>query len=357
MKIAQIAPLYESVPPKMYGGTERIVSYLTEKLVEMGHEVTLFATGDSETQAHLEYTCTTALRLDPECVDPLIQHVLYLEKIFQDPYRFDIIHNHSDYLAYPFARRAKVPFVTTLHGRLDIHDLVHMYEEFPDMPVVSISEDQRKPIFFANWVGNVYHGLPKASYTLHPNPGKYLAFVGRISPEKGVDAAIEIAKKAEMPLKIAAKVSSADKDYYNNVVKPLLDHPLIEFVGEITEKEKDEFLGNAYAFLFPIDWPEPFGLVVIESMACGTPTITRRRGSMPELIKNGENGFIVENEEEAVEAIKKIPTINRETCRKVFEDRFSDDRMADEYLEIYKKVIEDFKAKQQGGNGAVPRPT
>ncbi|GBD37976.1 N-acetyl-alpha-D-glucosaminyl L-malate synthase [bacterium HR37] len=344
MKIAQVAPLFESVPPKYYGGTERVVSYLTEELVRQGHEVTLFASGDSVTKAHLIAPCRRSLRLDKNCVDQLAHHILMLEMVFKQAHRFDIIHFHIDYLHFPLSRRHNIPHVTTLHGRLDIPDLVPLYREFGEMPVVSISNSQREPLPWLNWRGTVYHGLPEDLYTFREEHGKYLAFLGRIAPEKRVDRAIEIAKRTGIPLKIAAKVDKVDKEYFETVVQPLLRDPLIEYLGEIGDGEKNEFLGNAYALLFPIDWPEPFGLVMIEAMACGTPVIAYRRGSVPEVLEEGVTGFIVQGLEDAVEAVYKVRNINRRRCREVFEERFSATRMTRDYLNIYKQLLE---VKQQ----------
>ena len=339
MRIAQVAPLHEAVPPKLYGGTERVVHYLTEELVKMGHEVTLFASKDSQTSARLIPCCERSLRLDPRCQDRLAHHVLMLEKVAQMSSEFDVIHFHIDYLHFPLMRRLKTPHVTTLHGRLDIPDIYPLYREFAEMPVVSISNDQRKPLPFVNWVATVYHGLPKDLYRFYARGGDYLAFLGRISPEKRPDRAIKIAEKVGMKLLIAAKIDEADRAYYEEVIRPLLKSPWVEFIGEINDREKNEFLGKAYALLFPIDWPEPFGLVMIEAMACGTPVIAWRCGSVPEVIEDGVNGFIVESLEEAVEAVEKVPQIKRILCRKVFERRFSSERMAADYLDVYQKVI------------------
>jgi glycosyltransferase involved in cell wall biosynthesis len=340
LRIAQVAPLYESVPPKYYGGTERIVSYLTEELVHQGHNVTLFASGDSITKARLIAPCRQALRLDKNCIDQMTHHVLMLEQVFRDTGQFDIIHFHIDYLHFPLSKRQRMPHVTTLHGRLDIPDLVPLYKEFHRMPVVSISDAQRKPLPCINWQGTVYHGLPEDLYTFREEPGKYLAFLGRISPEKRVDRAIRIARKVGIEIKIAAKIDNADREYFEEVIKPLLNDPLIEYVGEIGEGEKDEFLGNAYAFLFPIDWPEPFGMVMIEAMACGAPVIAYRQGSIPEVIEEGATGFIVENLEEAVKAVERVSTLSRKRCRQVFEERFSVTRMARDYMIIYNQLVE-----------------
>jgi len=340
LRIAQVAPLYESVPPKYYGGTERVVSYLTEELVRQGHDVTLYASGDSVTKAHLVAPCRRSLRLDKHCIDQLAHHVLMLEMVFKEPDRFDIIHFHIDYIHFPISRRYRTPHLTTLHGRLDIPDLVPLYQEFREVPVVSISNAQREPLYWLNWQGTIYHGLPEDLYTFREEPGEYLAFLGRIAPEKRVDRAIEIAKRIGMPIKIAAKVDKVDKDYFEDVVEPLLRNPLVEYVGEIGEGEKDEFLGNAYALLFPIDWPEPFGLVMIEAMACGTPVIAYRRGSVPEVVEEGGTGFIVQGLEDAIEAVRRVPTLSRKRCREVFEERFSASRMVRDYLTIYQRLLE-----------------
>jgi glycosyltransferase involved in cell wall biosynthesis len=342
MKIAQVAPLFESVPPKYYGGTERVVSYLTEELIRQGHEVTLFASGDSVTEAELIAACRRALRLDKHCVDQLAHHILMLEMVQQHKDDFDVIHYHIDYLHFPLSRRTDVPHVTTMHGRLDIPDLVDLYHEFDDIPLVSISNAQREPLPWVNWQGTVYHGLPENLYSLRERPGDYLAFLGRISPEKRVDRAIEIAKRIGMPVKIAAKVDRVDREYYETVIKPLMHDPLVEYVGEIGEEQKDKFLGEAYALLFPIDWPEPFGLVMIEAMACGTPVIAYRRGSVPEVITDGVTGFACEGLEEAIAAVKKIAQIDRKRCREVFEERFSARRMAKDYVTIYERLAQTY---------------
>jgi glycosyltransferase involved in cell wall biosynthesis len=339
MRIAQVAPLYESVPPKYYGGTERVVSYLTEELVRQGHEVTLFASGDSVTRARLVAACRRSLRLDKHCVDQMAHHTLMLERVFQRAAQFDIVHFHTDYLHFPLSRRQPMTHVTTLHGRLDIPDLGPLYQEFRDIPVISISNDQREPLLWANWQATVYHGLPEDLYRYRAEPGSYLAFMGRISPEKRVDRAIEIAKQVQIPLKIAAKIDPVDQDYFDSVIKPLLPDRLVEFVGEIGEGEKNEFLGNACALLLPIDWPEPFGLVMIEAMACGTPVIAYRSGAVPEVIEEGHTGFIVEELEDAMEAVRRVPELSRKRCREVFEQRFTAERMAHDYLRVYERLI------------------
>ncbi len=338
MRIAQIAPLYESVPPRLYGGTERVVSWLTEELLREGHDVTLFASGDSLTNARLVPVTPRALRLDSQCVDPLAHHVNLVEKVVQYKDEFDIIHFHIDYLHFPISRREALPQLTTLHGRLDIPDLVPLYREFNEMPVVSISDSQRLPLSWLNWYGTVHHGMPKNTLKPYSEAGKYLAFLGRVSPEKGLDSAIEIALRAEMPLKIAAKVDRADKEYFESQIKPLLQSDLIEFVGEISDSEKNKFLGEALAFLFPINWCEPFGIVLIESMACGVPVVGYPLGSVPEIIEDGVSGFLVDNVGEAVDAVKKISMIDRRKCREAFEVRFSAQRMAQDYLSIYQRI-------------------
>ncbi len=345
MRIAQVAPLFESVPPKYYGGTERVVSYLTEELVCQGHEVTLFASGDSVTKAHLVAACRRSLRLDKHCIDQLSHQVLMLEHVFQRAAEFDIVHFHVDYLHFPLSRREQLTHVTTLHGRLDIPDLVPLYHEFRDMPVVSISNCQREPLPWANWQATIYHGVPADTYQFRAEPGSYLAFLGRISPEKRVDRAIKIARQVQIPLKIAAKVDRVDKDYFEAVVEPLLRDSLIEFVGEIGDGEKDEFLGHAYALLFPIDWPEPFGLAMIEAMACGTPVIAYRSGAVPEVMEEGYTGFIVEGLEDAVEAVRRVPELSRKRCREIFYQRFTAARMAHDYVQLYERLIKSKRPK------------
>jgi glycosyltransferase involved in cell wall biosynthesis len=339
MRIAQVSPLYESVPPKLYGGTERIVSYLTEELVAQGHEVTLFATGDSVTNARLIPVQKEALRFDKEIRDYLPPHYILLEKVERYKHKFDIIHYHIDYLHFPLSKRDYTTHVTTLHGRLDLPELFPLYNEYRMMPVISISNAQRQPLPQANWIGTVYHGLPNDMYSFYNSTGEYLAFIGRISPEKGLDNAIEISIRAGIPLKIAAKVDKADHEYFEQVIKHRLNHPLVHNLGEIGEKDKNEFLGRAKALLFPVNWPEPFGLAMIEAMACGTPIIAFKNGSVPEVIDEGKSGFIVNTIEEGVEAVKNISRISRSVCRKTFETRFSVTRMANEYLALYEKMI------------------
>ncbi len=339
MKIAQVAPLYESVPPKLYGGTERVVSYITEGLVQQGHEVTLFASGDSVTRANLRPVCPKALRLQgKKIIDPLASHIRMIEMVAREARQIDVIHFHIDYLHFPVTRRHRAAAVTTLHGRLDIPELAPLYRDFPDMKVVSISNSQRTPVAWANWVATVYHGLPSENYVPQEKPGTYLAFLGRICPEKGIDRAIEIAKRVGMPLKIAAKVDPADKEYFDSKIRKLLRDPLIEFVGEIGDHQKSEFLGNAYALLFPINWPEPFGLSMIEAMACGTPVIAHPMGSVPEILEDGVTGCLVHNLEEAVEAVPRAGSLDRRVCRRVFEERFTDRRMCQDYLRVYEEI-------------------
>jgi len=341
VKIAQIAPLAECCPPKLYGGTERIVSYLTEELVRRGHDVTLFASGDSRTKARLVRCSDMALRLNPFVKDPIPYHVMMLDTVRQEADRFDVLHFHIDLLHFPVIRDFAQRTVTTLHGRLDLPDLRPFYAAFPEVPLVSISYDQRRPLSPPiNWVGNVYHGLPRdlLRFTAEPK-GDYLAFLGRISPEKGPDRAIEIARRAGMKLKIAAKIDRVDRAYWEETIAPMVEtNPLVEYIGEINEAQKEEFLGNARALLFPIDWPEPFGLVMIEAMACGTPVIAFRSGSVPEVITPGESGAIVESVDEAVEALRGIDAFDRHRVRAAFEKRFTVERMAEDYLAIYRRL-------------------
>jgi glycosyltransferase involved in cell wall biosynthesis len=340
MRIAQIAPLTESVPPELYGGTERIVSYLTEELVRLGHEVTLFASGDSNTSARLISCSDAALRLDPSVKDPLPYYVLMLEEVRQRAAAFDVLHFHIDLLHAPVIREFADRTVTTLHGRLDLPDLKPFYDTFQDLPLVSISHNQRRPIAAANWVGNVYHGLlPDLLPFREHAGGDYLAFVGRITPDKGPDRAIEIARLSDMPLKIAAKVDEADQAYWKDVIEPMVRiHPHVEFIGEVNEREKADFLGDARALLFPIDWPEPFGLVMIEAMSCGTPVIAFKRGSVPEVVDEGLTGMVVETVEQAAEAVKSLRALDRKMVRATFERRFTAERMAADYMEVYRSL-------------------
>jgi glycosyltransferase involved in cell wall biosynthesis len=345
MKIAQIAPLYESVPPRLYGGTERVVSYLTEELVRLGHDVTLFASGDSTTAAKLEKGCESALRLK-NTKEPIAHHVVMLDKVLERAFEFDVLHFHMDYIHFPAVRNLRLPAVTTLHGRLDSPDLEPLFQRFDRLPLVSISQSQRRPLGTVNWAGNVYHGLPTNLCQPNGTPGDYLAFLGRMSPEKRPDRAIRIASKAGMKLKMAAKIDEVDRRYFETEVRPLLDTPGVEYLGEINEKEKNEFLANAYAYLFPIDWPEPFGLSMIESMACGTPTIAFACGAVPEVIDEGITGCIVNSEEEAVQALQRVSGFNRALCRATFERRFTACRMAKDYLSIYDGIVNNWSQTQ-----------
>src|SRR5690242_6064446 len=306
----------------------------------MGHEVSLFASGDSTTKAELIAVSPCALRLNRQCVDPYIYHTLLLEQVFQRQEAFDLVHFHIDYIHYPLSRRLQINHLTTLHGRQDIPDLVPLYREFGEMPLTSVSNTQRKPLSWANWVANVYHGLPRDLFTPQANPGIYLVVVGRISPQKRVDRAIRIALRSGIPLKIAANVDRPDREYFTNVIEPMLREPSIEFLGEVSQSEKNDLLGNAYALLFPIDWPEPFGLAMIEAMACGTPVVAYPFGSVPEVVDEGQTGFMVTDENEAVKALEKVETLNRLECRRIFEKRFSADRMAREYLAVYSYLCE-----------------
>ncbi len=348
MKIAQVAPLYESVPPKFYGGTERIVHYLTEELVKKGHEVTLFASGDSVTNAKLIANVNDSLRLCQACVDPLAHHIVQMQEVIERANEFDIIHFHTDYLHFPFSQKLNTPCVTTLHGRLDIPDLQSVYNKFSSQKVISISDSQRAPLPQADWIGTVYHGLPVNLHYAGNGEGDYLAFLGRISPEKGIDRAIEIAIASNSKLKIAAKVDKVDEYYFEHQIKTMLDHPLIEFVGEINETQKTDFLGKAKALLFPIDWAEPFGLVMIESMACGTPVIAFGNGSVPEVIDEAESGFIVHSIEEALKSVLKVPLISREKVRSTFEKRFTASIMAKSYLDLYSLIIQNNTYERNG---------
>jgi len=339
MRIAQVAPLYESCPPQFYGGTERVVSYLTEELVRQGHEVTLFASGDSQTRARLQAPCARALRLDPQCKDPLPYHLISLYRLARAADAFDIIHFHTDYLHFPLFAQHWGKTLTTLHGRLDLPHLPPILREFAMMPLASISNAQRAPVPGANWYGTVHHGLPSSLYAGGCGDGGYLAFIGRICPEKRPDWAIEIARRAGLPLAIAAKVDKVDRTYYKTRIKPLLKDPLVEFIGEIGDSEKGAFLGDAVALLFPIDWPEPFGLALIEAMANGTPVIAFRRGSVPEIVDDDVTGLIVDNVDEAVAAVPLAKALDRVAIRRRFEERFSVERMARNYLALYNAML------------------
>jgi len=340
VRIAQVAPLFESVPPASYGGTERVVSYLSDELVQLGHDVTLFASGDSVSRATLVPICPRALRLDRTCVDHTAWHVLQIERVAAAAAQFDVIHFHIAHIHLAVARRLATPSVTTTHGRLDLPELVTLFGAFPETPLISISDAQRAPLPHANWMATIHHGLPSGQFVARDHAEDYLAFLGRISPEKRVDRAIAIATALEQPLKIAAKIDRVDAEYFAREVEPLLHHPLVEFVGEIGESQKEAFLGNARALLFPIDWPEPFGLVMIESLACGTPVVAFRGGSVEEIIEHGRTGFIVDTLDEAIEAARRVDTLDRNACRQAFDRRFTAQRMAEDHVAVYKRVIE-----------------
>jgi glycosyltransferase involved in cell wall biosynthesis len=341
MRIAQVAPLFESVPPRLYGGTERVVSYLTEELVRRGHDVTLFASGDSVTGATLVPGCERALWRDPECRETLPHYVRLMELVFREVRHFDVIHFHCDYVHFPLLRYHRTPTVTTLHGMVRRHDLKPLFQAYPEVPLVSISDDQRGPIPWANWQATVYHGLPTELHTFRADPENYLLFIGRISPEKRLDRAIEIARRSGRKLKVAAKIYDEDRGYYQSVIEPRLraSQSFVEFVGEVGGKDKDELIGNAYALLFPIDWPEPFGLVMIEALACGTPVIAWRNGSVPEIIEEGRTGFIVDNIDDAVRAVGNAGHLSRIACRASFVDRFDAACMASNYEKVYQRLL------------------
>ncbi len=343
MRIAQVAPLYESVPPKKYGGTERIVSYLTEELVQQGHEVFLFASPDSVTQAHRMENSFPSSRMESNSITSIAKHYVLLESVFKHREEFDLIHFHTDFLHFPWVRRERVAHLTTLHGRLDLPELRPLFLEYPEVPVISISRAQQEPLPQANWRGVVYHGLPKDLYQPNKNPKNYLAFLGRISPEKGAENAIKIAMAASLPLKIAAKIDPVDQRYFDSVIHPLLKNPGIEFVGEINDEQKQDFLGHALALLFPIQWPEPFGLVMIESMACGTPVVAFRQGSVSEIIREGVSGTILSERADIasmVLSVKKTMDLNRVYCREEFEKRFTSQQMVQNYLKIYESILQ-----------------
>ena len=337
MRIAQIAPLHEAVPPKLYGGTERVVSFLTEELVNLGHEVTLFASGDSVTSADLHASWPRALRLDPAIRDPIAPHMLMMEHIARRMDDFDVLHFHMDYWPFSFFSRQRLPFVTTLHGRLDLPELQPVFNTFNKVPVVSISDSQRRPLPQANFVRTVLHGLPEGLLTPRPSARDYLAFLGRICPEKGVDKAIRIARASGIPLKIAAKVDRVDAEYFERKIRPMLGDG-VELIGEINDGQKPDFLSGACGLLMPIDWPEPFGLVMIEAMACGTPVIAFNRGSVPEVIEDGLTGFIVEDETSAISAVARLRELTTGAIRRRFETRFTARRMAEDYLGIYRQL-------------------
>jgi glycosyltransferase involved in cell wall biosynthesis len=346
LRIAQVAPLHERVPPRRYGGTERVVSYLTEELVRLGHDVTLFASGDSETSATLVPCCDFGLREDG-CRDTMPAHLAMIDEVARRSRAFDLVHFHIDYLHFLVSARESYNHVTTLHGRLDLPDIVPIYSRFPDMPLVSISYAQREPLPSMWWLSTVHHGLPPELYRLAPQRGTYLAFIGRIAPEKRLDRAIEIAARAGVPLRVAAKIARDDLDYYNEKIKPLMKQPHVEFLGEISDADKQEFLGGALALVFPIDWPEPFGLVMIEAMGCGTPVVAYRGGSVEEVIDEGVTGFVRDDIEGAVEAVTRCTTLSRAAVRARFEERFSVSRMAEQYVAAYRRLLEHSNAAQE----------
>lgn len=339
LRIAQVSPLIESVPPKGYGGVERVVSYLTEELVRQEHDVTLFASGDSTTTARLVATCERSLRASAVYNDHWPYHLQLVEHVMRMSDEFDVIHFHTEGAHFPAARRTPVAILTTVHGRLDWADIQGLYREFNDLPLVSVSSAQRNPMPQLNWVGTVHHGVPEQLYLPRDGRGKYLAFLGRISPEKRPDRAIQIANAAGMRLKIAAKVDRVDVEYFERVIQPLLSDQSVEYIGEIGDSDKSAFLGDAYALLFPIDWEEPFGLATIEAMACGTPVIAYRRGATAEIVDEGKTGFVVDDEEGALRAVRQVPRLVRSEVRRVFEERFSARRMAQEYVHIYEHLI------------------
>ena len=340
LRIAQLAPLYERIPPRLYGGTERVVSYITEELVRRGHTVTLFASGDSETAATLSAGCEQALRLTGKPEMGTFLQLPMISDVYQNAEKhFDVIHSHLDYWSFPFAQMVEVPSVATMHGRLDIEHLHPIYARFRDMPLVSISDTQRTNLPFVNWVATVHHGIPRNLLTPRFEPGKYLAFLGRISPEKRPDIAIEVAKKAGIPLRIAAKVDVVDREYFEEIIKPLLSPPDVEYIGEICESEKSEFLNNAVALMFTIDWPEPFGLAMIEALACGTPVIARPCGSVPEVLEDGRTGLIGDSVDALVAAVAQVDRLSRVECRRQFERRFTVTSMVDRYEQVYHRLI------------------
>ncbi len=339
MHIAQIAPLTEAVPPKLYGGTERVVHWLTEELVALGHEVTLYASGDSQTSAKLEATWPRALRLDSSIRDPNALHMTMLEHVRQRADEYDMLHFHLDYYPFSMFARQSTPFVTTLHGRLDLPEHQPLFAAFPTIPVISISNSQRRPVPHAGWLRTIHHGLPEKLLTPRSVKPSYLAFLGRIAPEKGVDRAIQVAREVGIPLKMAAKVDRADRDYYDEKIKHLIDGTHIQYIGEIADHEKSEFLSGAIGLMVTIDWPEPFGLVMIEAMACGTPVIAFNRGSVPEIIEDGLTGFIVEDEQGAIGAAYRLGELSRERIRARFEERFTARRMAQDYLAAYRSLM------------------
>jgi glycosyltransferase involved in cell wall biosynthesis len=354
MRIAQLAPLYEPVPPKGYGGTERVVAGLTEELVRRGHDVVLFASGDSITSAELVPCCPRGLRLDPGVEDPIAHHVVQLGKLIERAAEFDLIHNHIDYLAFPLASVLRPPMITTVHGRLDRPDLQPLYAQYSDARLVSISEAQRRPLPLARWLATVHNGIALAHFTLRKQPGSYLAFLGRVSPEKGLADAIELAHAVQMPLRIAAKIGPGDQAYFAATVEPLLRDRRVEYLGEIDEAQKDEFLGRAYAYLFPIRWPEPFGITMIESMACGTPVIAMAEGAVPEVVVHGQTGFVCRTFHEMVQAVQNVSQISRGACRAHVERQFTVGKMAAAYEAVYRRVVSEHQAAGAAAWTAAP---
>lgn len=349
MRIAQVSPLYESVPPRFYGGTERVVHYLTEELIRQGHDVTLFASGDSVTQGKLIPCSPRALRLDRSCTDPLSYHINMIDRVASLQDEFDLVHFHTEYIHFPIARQMNIPTLTTIHNRLDTPDHQSLYRNFSDLPLVSISNNHRKPVAFANFMGTIYHGLPLELLPFNKNPKKdYVAFLGRFSPTKGPIEAIDIAIRAGKKIKIAAKIDEYSPGYFEKVVEPRLNHPQVEYIGEIGEGQKAEFLGNAEALLFPINWPEPFGMVLIEALSCGTPVIAFNHGSVPEIIEHGKTGYIARDVGDAVNALLNVDQFSRLVCRRSFEKRFSVERMTNDYLTIYRDLMAQSDFKRPG---------
>ena len=340
MRIAQVAPLFERVPPVAYGGTERVVAYLTEALVELGHDVTLFASGDSQTRARLVACAPRSLRLDTTCRDTMAPQIWQLEQVSRMAHRFDVIHFHTGFLHLPLTRHLAAPSLTTMHGRLDFDELGPMMGDFADSPFVSISNHQRRPYPAQNWSGTVYHGLPPRLMPFRASPHDYVAFVGRISPEKRLDRAIEIAKRAGLEVRVAAKIDAVDREYFDREIGPLMSQPHVRYLGEIGDEDKAVLLGGARALLFPIDWPEPFGMVVIEALSCGTPVLAWPEGSVPELLEHGVTGWIVDSIDAAVASLQQADAIDRRACRAAFERRFTAERMARDYLAVYKRLRE-----------------
>jgi glycosyltransferase involved in cell wall biosynthesis len=340
MRIAQVAPLYESVPPHRYGGTERVVSYLTEALIDLGHRVTLFASGDSRTRARLEPMAPRALRGAIDLMDPLAPHIHMLGAVYRRAEEFDLIHCHTDYIGLPLAEYVNTPTIVTLHGRLDLPEAAPCYREYSLSALVSVSDAQRAPLADVPFCATVHHGVPASLYPFRERAAGYLLFIGRISPEKRVDSAVRVASRAGLPLRVAAKIDAADRAYFQSEIRPLFDsNPTVVFLGEVDDQAKAELMGGALALVFPIDWPEPFGLVMIEALACGTPVIARRRGSVPEIVRNGETGFICETETEMVDAVQRLSTIDRRRCREEFETRFTDRAMAERYVSVYQGLL------------------